>query len=258
MKPDISEFSYGYALTSEVVQQYRMSLAGAPIFPSLIKEGTVGYDLELPIIGCPVFFQFKLSDYMIRSTAKGMEDVGLPHYRMHLRPLKYSKQHNLLLALEEKGNLVFYVAPEFHRPTELNDAYLRMEVFKRSAFFRPKAIGVLNDEEHFVCFSAGSSHGYRHSEPIRIERTSFGYIVNILSGQIVEEEAIELPARLYLRSLANSLVADWVQKSAEPSQNLAQIEKSGEKREPLEYLGWVAQTLYDCVVFVRLQHKAAR
>jgi len=258
MKPNISEFSYGYAVTSELVHKYGMSLAGAPIFPSLVYEGNCGYDLELPIMGCPIFLQFKLSDYMVRSTAKGVDDVGLPHYRMHLRSLKYSKQHNLLLVLEEKGNQVFYAAPEFHMPMELNDAYLGMEVLNRSAFFRPKAIGVLNDEEHFICFSAGSSHGYLHSEPIKIERESFDHVVNILSGQIVEEEAIEQPARLYLRRLADKLVVDWMQRTAESNQNLAQIEKSGGIKGPLEYLGWIAQTLFDCAVFIRLQRKATR
>ena len=43
---------------------------------------------------------------------------------MRLRPLKHSQQHDLLLDLEQQGNDVYYAAPEFHLPDELNKAYL--------------------------------------------------------------------------------------------------------------------------------------
>ena len=39
MKPNISEFSYGYALTDELVHSPGSHLVGAPVFPSLYQEG---------------------------------------------------------------------------------------------------------------------------------------------------------------------------------------------------------------------------
>lgn len=256
MKPDISEFSYGYAVTSELVQKCGTTLAGAPIFPSLIEEGQLGYDLELPIIGCPIFLQFKLTDHMVGGLAKGADKVGTPHYRMHLRSLKYSKQHNLLLALEGNGHSVFYCAPEFHLPVELNDAYLKNEVLRRSAFFRPKAIGSLNDDEHFVCFNAGSSYGYRYSSrPTRIEREVFDVVVNTLFGQTPNGDANQLSAKNYLWNVANELISDWIEVNPDSRWLSNELEKLRANRGPLEYLGWVAQTLFDCRVFVRLQQK---
>jgi len=281
MKPDISEFSYGYALTSEIVQKCGTSLTGAPVFPSLIDEGSLGYDLELPIAGRPVFIQFKLCDYMVRSTAEGADKVSIPHYRMHLRPLKHSQQHDLLLALEKKGRTVLYAAPEFHRPNELNEAYAKKEIMQRSAFFRPQSIGTLpDDEEHFVCFNAGASHGYRCSEPVEVKKVQSEAVVEILASQSVDSIAAQLSARAYLQRLADELVAEWREWAASPKRRgtlrteggevFARIVDSGEHieqetvkllaeirqaRGSREYLGWVAQALFDCAVFVRLRPK---
>jgi hypothetical protein len=44
MGPNISEFSFGYALTSELLNYYKLMATGAPVFPSLTAEGTLGYD----------------------------------------------------------------------------------------------------------------------------------------------------------------------------------------------------------------------
>ncbi len=86
MKPNISEFSYGYALTSELVRLFGIKGVGAPVFPSLREEGNLGYDVQIP--GLPLFLQFKLSDEMVSSTAHQSDLLGVPHLRMHLRPLR--------------------------------------------------------------------------------------------------------------------------------------------------------------------------
>ncbi len=257
MKPDISEFSYGYALTSEIVQKSGTALAGAPVFPSLIKEGYLGYDLELPIVGSPVFLQFKLSDYMKRWTAEGSDKVPIPHYRMHLRPLKHSQQHELLCTLEKKGNRVFYAAPEFHVSEDLNEAYLKNEMIARSAFFRPMAIGTLADEhEHFVCFNVGASYGYLYSEPIKVERESPIALSETLFGQTIDGDAPHLSARVYLEKIANELVSIWAERSVGSRRTLELLNEIRATRASSEYLGWVSQALYDCAVFIRLQRKA--
>jgi hypothetical protein len=251
-----------------------------PVFPSLIDEGSLGYDLELPIAGSPIFFQFKLSDHMVRSTAEGADKVPIPHYRMHIRPLKHSQQHDLLLALENRGQTVFYAAPEFHRPDELNEAYAGKEIIQRSAFFSPKAIGSLPDKgEHFICFNANAGHGYLCSEPIKVESVASTTILKILSSDIVDIAAAQLPARAYLKNVADDLISEW-EKRLRAVDEQATISATGmysvraidvddelirkrlgllneirETRGAIEYLGWVAQTLFDSTVFVRLRKK---
>lgn len=176
LKPDISEFSYGYALTEELVRRSGLPLTAAPLFPSLLAEGRAGggYDVHLPFVGFPLFLQFKLSDCMIRWSAYECQ-LGLytpDFYRMHLRPLKHSQQHDLLLDLESKGYPVYYAAPHFHLPEELNDAYINNQVISRSVFFRPSEIGRLpDDEKHHVSFKYGSP-AYLFSEPKLVREES--------------------------------------------------------------------------------------
>jgi len=167
MQPLISEFSYGYALTQELAGGMLGNLIGAPVFPSLRQEGSAGggYDVQIPLIGFPLFLQFKLSDYLSRTSASERTMLGGPYYRMHLRPLRHSDQHNLLLDLEAAGNEVYYAAPEFHTQPELNSAYLARQVFRRSRFFRPSAIGALPDRDgHYICFRARQKPAYLFSD----------------------------------------------------------------------------------------------
>lgn len=134
MRPDITEFSFGYALTSNLMDRFALQEAGAPIFPNQQQEGASGgYDVMLPSI--VVFLQFKLSECMVRTSAQGSAQLGVPHFRFHLRPLKHSQQHNLLRELEAAGNEVYYAAPGFHLPSELNDAFSNGQAADRSAFF---------------------------------------------------------------------------------------------------------------------------
>lgn len=72
MKPDISEYSYGYTLTEELIRSMAQQLSAAPVYPSLIEEGRPGggYDVKLQYPFMPIFLQFKLSDYVKRRIAR--------------------------------------------------------------------------------------------------------------------------------------------------------------------------------------------
>lgn len=72
MKPNISEFSYGYALTEELIRSMPQQLSAAPTFPSLIEEDRPGggYDVKLQYPFMPIFLQFKLSDHVKRRIAR--------------------------------------------------------------------------------------------------------------------------------------------------------------------------------------------
>ncbi len=157
MKPEISEFSYGYALIDELINWHGTRLTAAPVFPSLYQEGQPGggYDVMLQRPGIPLFLQFKLSHCMVRRTA--LEAIhGIfppPFYRMHMRPKRLSNQHEMLLDLEKKGHEVYYSAPAFHTCQEFNDAYLSRQVKARSLWMKPSDIGsLLDNEDHHVAF----------------------------------------------------------------------------------------------------------
>lgn len=171
MNPDISEFSYGYALTDAFIWDTGLPVAGAPIFPSLIEEGqSGGYDVSIQFQGLLLFLQFKLSHFMKRGTAYETKQgyIDVPFYRMYLRPTKHSRQHLMLLDLEAGGEIVFYAAPKFHLPSELNTVYLSRTIIQRSFFIRPSTIGELPDEwAHHISFRDGAPV-YLCSKPTKI------------------------------------------------------------------------------------------
>lgn len=157
MKPLISEFSYGFALTEELIHWYGTSLTAAPVFPSLFSEGQSGggYDVRLDRPGIPLFLQFKLSDCMTRNNASEVIDglLNVDYYRMHLRRKSLSNQHQMLVDLEARGNEVFYAAPAFHQPQELNTAWMNHRVREESLLLAPSRIGPLqDDDEHHIAF----------------------------------------------------------------------------------------------------------
>ena len=169
MKPQFSEFTYGYALIEEMSKNYRFK--SVPTFPTLVEEGRVGgYDVALDIFGTPIFLQFKRSDYLSTANAKYHKYSSSNYYRFNLHALKHSKQHNLLLALERKGELVFYVAPKFHSQSSLHRHYFSSGIVKNSIWVSPLDIGSLPDNnEHSICFNKSASLVYFCSEPRKIK-----------------------------------------------------------------------------------------
>lgn len=171
MKSGITEFSYGFSLTYELVSHYGFASA-APEFPNLRQEAKLGYDVRLQGGGTPVFLQFKLSEYLTRGTAAAARFLGVPHYRFWLMSSRHSAQHSRLLSLERLGQVVLYAAPIFHTAGELDAAFNRRTMVSKSAFFRPRSIGEMPDDgEHSISFTDHGLHACRLSEPMRFERT---------------------------------------------------------------------------------------
>ncbi len=151
MKPLISEFSYGYALTEELAT----NLTAAPLFPSLYQEGQSGggFDVMLPYPVAPVFLQFKLADFMGRRSAAEWPWFRGCYYRMHIRPRRFSRQHALLLDLQRVGRNVYYAAPHFHQTHQLDWCYLNRKVVEWSVFIPAAVIGPLPDDaDHYIAF----------------------------------------------------------------------------------------------------------
>ena len=122
VRAQFSEFSYGFAFTHELVNHFP-GLTVAPRFPSLVEEGKAGYDMKMPIRGVPMYFQYKLSDFLKGHSAKYWNQYGNYHYRFHVTPLNISSQHKLLKELADLGEEVYYVAPCFYEVGDFNAAY---------------------------------------------------------------------------------------------------------------------------------------
>jgi hypothetical protein len=176
MMPEFSEFSFGFALTHELVNRWNAQIEVAPVFPTLFQEGQQGggYDVQLQP-GYPLFLQFKMSEYMVRSTAAQWQLFGEPYYRFWMHALRHSEQHDLLLALDVDPNAAYYVAPAIHRTEDLNGAFLAENIIGHSIFIRPRDIGPLPDlDYHAIAFHVGQGLAYRCSEPRKLGVPAMG------------------------------------------------------------------------------------
>lgn len=189
MTPEISEFSYGFALTNEIVGW--ANLKAAPIFPSLIEEGKAGggYDVKLDTPGVPVYLQFKRADCMTRRSAweisKANARLNIPFYRFPITQSGKSDQHAMLLELDDGTNEVFYAAPRFHELAQINQAWSAQEVAARSIFVRPRAVGVLDAASHHVAYDG--DRAYLCSDPKPLEFVTAADLAKKLVTQLMTE-----------------------------------------------------------------------
>ncbi len=259
MEPNITEFSYGYALTEELIRWNGNIFAAAPYFPNLRQEGQLGYDVRLDKPGYPIFLQFKLSHYMKRANAREISQYnlfpeGTRFYRMYLRPRAVSKQHQRLFALGEREHYVYYASPAFHEQFELNNAYLNHEVRTRSVFIRPRWIGPLpDDEKHHVAFSL-HGHCYFLSEPREISRNIYyeAFKEDILTGiRPGDDKSLGDKLQTLINQLMDIL---WEEIDEEPrtvaskklKKYLLNIKQDLTDIKTLSLVDYMARTLFDC------------
>jgi hypothetical protein len=163
------------------------------VFPNLIQEAQLGYDVKIDLPGVPLFFQFKLPEIMVRDTAREISQLALPglvapFFRMPLMRRDLSDQHAHLMRLENKfPNAVFYATTMLDTSTAFNAAYGNAEVHTRSALFSPIDIGPLpDDKNHVVSYSATSLVAWRCSEAKDIGYRTFMDLMENLSQRLTE------------------------------------------------------------------------
>lgn len=252
MKRKISEFSYGFALTHELVNTYKYLLTDqAPIFPSLVEEGKVGggYDMYLPRHGQPLFLQFKVSEYLWRTNAKAEEAkaVGRPYFRFTIYRKTQSKQHELLVKLEKGDNEVCYAAPRFHETESLNTAFFDEEIVARSVFISPREIGEIQDnKEHRVVFSNRSEDVYFCSQPKLLETAMNGTQFVRKIDHLISAKRSHSLDEAFFRNLSEQMIS-----IASPNRKLIDELSKGQKRlSSATFANYLAKTLFDCELLV--------
>lgn len=256
MRPDISEFSYGYVVTDELIHVHGTPITAAPVFPSLYQERQAGggYDLQLDRPGIPLFLQFKLSHCMVRNNAAEAERglLHVPYYRMHLRPSRHSDQHQMLLDLEAAGNEVYYCAPAFHESTELSDAYSTHQVHDRSFWLWPSCIGPLpNDEDHYCAFkNATAAYFYFCSEPRRLDAAAtFDSFAKKITGTIRQKGQTAL-AKENLLELADTITDIGQRKRDIKRERKLAVRDEMAHRDPIERIAFYSQVYFNCQFYI--------
>jgi hypothetical protein len=177
--------------------------------------------------------------------SKGVFSQGKPVnpvYRFYLMALGKSRQTSLMLKLEKKHDLVFYVAPAFHKTSELNAHFTNSSVCNYSRSIRPSRIKKMPDKlEHFVSYRLAGPC-YRFSEePEVVEKEPAD-----LASTLQSAEVKEVSAAYVLESLLGMLDRRF---GAQISR-LAEIE--GSDRDPTVTAQFVARTFFGCeLVFFR-------
>ncbi|HEO1760179.1 hypothetical protein [Pseudomonas aeruginosa] len=254
MKPEMSEFSYGFAFTNELITSPGSHVVAAPEFPSLQKEGKPGggYDVKIPF-GSPLFLQFKLSHYLERTNCKEYTLMGGAYYRWHLHALRHSAQHDLLLELESKGNEVYYVAPGFHQTAELNAHYLSKQIVNRSFGFRPGDIGVLPDEdEHYVVFNSRPL-AYRCSdEPSPVKAQVMGDLLGVARDQRATRNLNEAGIRQIGQTIVDVLRKSRTRRSlvGHKSINPDEVARAIDNQPTLRTLAFISRTVLDSELLI--------
>lgn len=260
MKPNISEFSYGYTLTDELIHWHGIQLTAAPVFPSLYQEGQTGggYDVMLQRPGLPLFLQFKLSDCLVNRSAKEAGILSIPYYRMHIRPARHSEQHEMLLDLESAGNDVYYCAPAFHKPQELDQAYLHRQVRSRSLWIKPSVIGPLPDgKDHYVAFQVPGGHLFRSKPRFLETKGDFEEFTKSV------EDSFRQKGRAATSKEALDRLADTIKKIASKRRDISleakQLSESElAKRHPLDRIAFYSHIFMDCQFFIVREKNAPK
>jgi hypothetical protein len=245
VKPVFSEFSYGFALTHELVKRFRAAVAGAPTFPSLIEEGRAGgYDVGMPMQGWTIFLQFKVSQFMKRKTAMHWDEYRHPYYRFPIRPATYSGQHRFLLELadEASAHLVAYVAPAFHDIEMLNDHFLNERVADNSVWVPVHSIGEIRDNgEHWVIFDGVGDRPRLASDQHELLSVLTADAVTMLFTEGPIDTPTVVLDEQFFRRLSRTMVNIGRE---EVPRNMPELMESADY-SPLATCAYLARTLYD-------------
>lgn len=169
----LSEFSYGYGVTREVEERLtRQGLKAVPFLPSLLHEGSLGFDVAFDIRGTALMIQFKLGQALRRFSPGPRPRLDQPFWRFGIDTAEPDGQFELLLKAEQDGADVFYVAPTFHDWEVYLGHYEENRILKRSLLLTPGGIrsvlaanGVA-DGLHRIVYD--TSRAYVCSDPLQV------------------------------------------------------------------------------------------
>ncbi|MDX0871182.1 hypothetical protein GOE00_31900 [Sinorhizobium medicae] len=211
MKVGYTEFSYGYAFTENLIRSHPTGATGAPVFPNLVQEAKLGYDVQIQLPAVPLFFQFKLPDRMKKGTAFELSTgscpgLTTPFYRIGLMRNDLSKQHAHLIELEKKHpTCVFYAASCLADVHAFNSSYGLGRVFQDTAFFSPGDIGPLPDnKQHTIAYRSDLGHAFFCSDPREVRRTTFDDVQQKIGALLQQKQYSD--AREISRTTRNQVV----------------------------------------------------
>ncbi|MHA6288669.1 hypothetical protein [Maricaulis sp. CAU 1757] len=142
--PNVSEFTYGHAITREVGDLLSaIGCSVTPFLPSLLHEKVLGFDVSFDRPGVSLLLQFKVSDRLTRfHTTKRSPVRPAPLADVFYRFFVDVDSHQFanLQKQELEGAEVFYIAPEFATWQEFSNYFAESKVAEKSVLIKPSEI----------------------------------------------------------------------------------------------------------------------
>lgn len=194
---DFNEATYGLHLTFEIQRWLKDQddLDGVARLPTLRDEADLGYDVSVPARWGLLYLQFKMPEFMYGARASEFGVFNEPYFRFPVKTDATTNgkiQHNVLLALEESGESVFYAAPSFLTGEELSRFALNDGMYLNSVFPRPSDLGEV---------VAGSLHRFAWTDDRNVRAFSdpgplfdggFGEVQSKITGRLLESQPVVL------------------------------------------------------------------
>jgi hypothetical protein len=247
MKRKVSEFSYGFVLTHELVNVYGYLPTDSPQGSRKKRKKDAADNTDNAPRGYPLFLQFKASEYMKRRNAGESKLVGLPYFRFALHRKTQSNQHQLLIELERKGAAVFYATPKIHEAVNLNSAFFDHQVVALSLFVSPSEVGELPDNQsHRLVFSNRADDVYFCPKPRRL--------AGVIHGNDFAESVQQVISKLEPQSLDEGFfhqLADDMAALVSPNRRIFdELARGKVEMSASTFANYLARTLFDCDLLI--------
>ena len=179
MKAGFYEFEFTVAFIHDFLKRSEARGSQAMVgMPTPAEEAQVGYDATLATNGYPRFFQFKRPDYIGAGLGnQGWRYPDQPYYRINITPHEWSHQHNLLVNLARRGYEVYYVAPIFHDPQQLDRHRNAEQIMEQSIWVptRDLHLQIVGDRSCITYLPDGAWRAHPGETPIRRSEPSYEY-----------------------------------------------------------------------------------
>jgi hypothetical protein len=154
----------------------------------------------------------------------------------------------MLLDLESAGNAVRYVAPMFHRSSELNEVYLGGRVLQTSLFISPLQIGELPDDGyHHVAFTGPNSWCVL-SEPRRMEKpVDFATFSREIHG-VLRERGRSALSPLSLGRLRHAMIS--IIHERRDRWQVDDLQRMQDSDKPLRIIAYLSRTFFGCELLI--------
>lgn len=166
MRPDFSEFSYGYSLLREIedrtIAAYGRAGSGRPILPSLREEKELGFDAAVASVGMALFLQFKVGEYVSRRhpNSATWPEYLQAHYRFAIDTghHQFDALCRLAALLRQFPAQVAYIAPRFHDASTLTSYHVAGVVLQHSYSCDPLQVDADGDVHYRSVRPDGADH----------------------------------------------------------------------------------------------------